>query len=137
VTTPDDAELHAVRRARGLSGLPLAEMAVTDGKPVRAKPRVEMPGPSTRAKREAKVVADRSSEGRRGIILLALRSYGPMTRLALCEITCLKENSVNSACNALLKSGILTTLPTLDSLTNRSVLALVEGGNERGHGGSK
>jgi hypothetical protein len=123
---PVDPEWDAVRRARGLSGLPLAEMATTDGSVRYPKPRVEMPGPSTEAKRIAKHRADKSGEGRRGIILLALRSYGPMTRLALCEITCLKENSVNSAVNALLKANRVTLLPTLDPATNRSIVALAE-----------
>jgi hypothetical protein len=126
MTTPDKAELEMQRRARGLSGLPLAEMAVTDGKPVRAKPRVEMPGPRTRAKREAKAVADKTLTGRRGKILLALRAHGPMTIPALCRVTGLTENSCNSARHSLLASGHLRTLDHLDPATNRSIVALAE-----------
>jgi hypothetical protein len=128
VTTPDDAELHAVRRARGLSGLPLAEMAVSDGRDrfPRAKPRVEMPGPSTEAKRIAKHTADKTLTGRRGKILLALRAHGPMTIPALCRVTGLTENSCNSARHSLLASGHLRTLDHLDPATNRSIVALAE-----------
>lgn len=90
------------------------------------KPVAQMPGPSTHARAEAKVKADRSLTGRRGKILAALTAYGPQTRLALMHATGLAENSVNSATNALLKDGKVHLLPGLDLATGRSIVALTE-----------
>lgn len=122
----DETEAFIAARLRGTSDLPLfSEAGATDGR-VRPKPRVTMPGPSTHARAEAKVKADRSLTGRRGKILAALRGHGPMTRLALCEVTGLAENSVNSATSALLKDRKVHLLPGLDSATGRSIVALTE-----------
>ena len=89
--------------------------------------KVEYPGPSTEAKRIAKARADRTLTGRRGVILLALRGYGPMTRLAIHKATNLSENSVNSAVHAMLESKHVRLLDHLDPATERSIVAINEG----------
>lgn len=127
----DAAELAIQRRARTTDGLDLFQqrLASPEAQPAPTpRARVTMPGPSTHARAEAKVKADRTLTGRRGKILLALRAHGPMTRLALMQATGLAENSVNSAVNALLVSKHVHLLSGLDPATGRSIVALTEEG---------
>lgn len=106
------------------------EAAPEVARPVVAKARLEMPGPSTEARRIAHEAAVRSLDGRRGKILAALEAHGPMTRLALHQVTGLSENSVNSAVNALLTDRRVRLLDRPDPTTNRSIVALTEASHD-------
>lgn len=90
---------------------------------VRPKPRMEMPGFGTEAKRIAKAKADKTLTGRRGKILMALRAHGKMTRLGIHEVTGLAENSVNSAVASLIGSNHVEIVG-LDPATGRGWVAL-------------
>ena len=90
-----------------------------------AKPRIEMPGHSTEARRIAVVRVAALMPGQRGEIYRALITYKPMTRARIVALTGICENSVNARVSELVKLKRVRAVG-IDPASGRSILEAIQ-----------
>lgn len=118
----DTTELDAARRARGLDGLPLAEMAVTDGAPApRPKATAAMRGGRETARAR---LTPATLTGLRAKVYAGIHAHGPITRDRLADTLAMRENTINARCSELLKAGLIR-VHSYDPASGRARLELM------------